>query len=86
MTVVETVLVFVGIPLAVCALMALLVLGPGAARAPRYRPGGNWDYLPVWYLPHPDHAGPVSAAGGRLALEGTVAEPASATGGASGEW
>jgi hypothetical protein len=86
MTVVETVLVFVGIPLAATALMALATLAPGAARAPRYRPGGSWDYQPVWYLPHPDHARPVSAAGGRLALEGSVAEPVSATGGASGEW
>lgn len=85
MTVVETVLVFVGIPLGVSALLALAVLAPGAARTPRYRPGGAWDYEPVWYLPHPDHAGPVSAAG-RLALEGSVAEPVSATGGASGEW
>jgi len=86
MTVVETVLVFAGIPLAASALMALAVLGSVAVRAPRYRPGGGWDYQPVWYLPHPDHAGPVSATGGRLALEGTVAEPVSATGGASGEW
>jgi len=86
MTVVETVLVFVGIPLAAFLLLALAVLGPGAARTPRYRPGNGWDYDPVWYLPHPEHAGPVSAASGRLALEGSVAEPVRPTGGASGEW
>jgi hypothetical protein len=96
MSIVETVLVFVGIPAGVFALMALLVLGPGAMRAPRYRPGGAWDYDPVWYLPHPDHAGPVSslAAGTRSglpALSGRVAgeeqvEPVQASGGASGEW
>lgn len=57
MTVVETVLVFVGIPLAAFAVLALAVLGPAAARAPRYRPGNGWDYAPVWYLPHPDYAG-----------------------------
>ncbi len=86
MTVVETVLVFVGIPLAAFAVLALAVLGPAAARAPRYRPGNGWDYAPVWYLPHPEHAGPVSATTGRLALEGSVPEPAKPTGGASGEW
>ena len=86
MTVVETVLVFVGIPLGAFALMALAVLGPAAAPAPRYRPGGAWDYTPVWYLPHPEHADTDSAAGGRLALAGSVAELAQPTGGASGEW
>ncbi|HTZ45697.1 MAG TPA: hypothetical protein VMB79_17690 [Jatrophihabitans sp.] len=86
MSVVETVLVFVGIPLAAFALLTLAVLGPGMARAPRYRPGGGWDYRPVWYLPHPEHEGPVSAASGRLAIEGSVSEPVAPTGGASGEW
>lgn len=86
MTVVETVLVFAGIPLGAVALITLLVLGPGAARAPRYRPGGSWDFQPVWYLPHPDHEGPVSATTGIRALAGAVAEPVIASGGASGEW
>jgi hypothetical protein len=90
MTVVETVLVFAGCPLGVVAVVALLVLGPGAMRSPRYRPGGSWDYKPVWYLPHPDHDGPVSAlqgnVAGRLALTGSVAEPVEASGGARGEW
>jgi hypothetical protein len=86
MSVVETVLVFVGIPLGASAVLALAVLGPAAARTPRYRPGNGWDYDPVWYLPHPEHAGPVSATAGRLELQGSVAEPARPTGGASGEW
>ena len=86
MTVVETVLVFVGIPLGASAVLALAVLGPAAARTPRYRPGNGWDYDPVWYLPHPEHPGPVSAAPQRLALTGSVAQPARPTGGASGEW
>jgi len=87
MSVVETVLIYVGIPLAVFALVALLVLGPGSARSPRYRPGSSWDFNPVWYLPHPAHDGPVSAASAdRLQLTGSVAQPAVASGGASGEW
>ena len=86
MSVVETVLVFVGIPLGASAVLALAVLGPAAARTPRYRPGNGWDYDPVWYLPHPEHAGPVSTTSGRLQLPGSVTEPARPTGGASGEW
>ncbi|MGX7679144.1 aa3-type cytochrome oxidase subunit CtaJ [Jatrophihabitans sp. DSM 45814] len=94
MSIVETVLVFVGIPAGVFAVFAIVTLGPGAVRAPRYRPGSSWDYKPVWYLPHPEHEGPVSSlqsantleAGTRLAVSGAVAEPAKASGGASGEW
>ncbi len=94
MSIAETVLVFVGIPLGGFALLALLTLAPGAVRAPRYRPGSPWQYKPVWYLPHPEHGGPVSSlaaadtteAGERLAVTGAVSSPAQASGGASGEW
>jgi len=101
MSIVETVLVFVGIPVGVLVVLAILVLGPDAIRAPRYRPGGSWDYEPVWYLPHPAHSGPVSslaggtgtgaaAPPGRPALAGrpteAPVEPVAASGGASGEW
>jgi hypothetical protein len=94
MSIVETVLIYAAIPIGFFALMAAIVLGPGAARAPRYRPGGGWAYQPVWYLPHPEHAGPVSsqaagaleAPGSRLALHGSVPAAAKANGGASGEW
>ena len=94
MSIVETVVVFVGIPAALFAVFAALTLGPGAVRAPRYRPGSPWTYKPVWYLPHPAHSGPVSSlqsagaleASAKLAVHTTVAEPATAAGGASGEW
>jgi hypothetical protein len=94
MSIVETVLVFVGIPLTGFAMLALMVLGPSAARAPRYRPGSPWSYRPVWYLPHPAHSGPVSSlqsagaleASKKLAVHGQVAQPVEASGGASGEW
>ena len=72
MTVVETVLVFVGIPLAVVALIAFAVYGRSAVHQPnRYRPGQGVD------LP----AGVVRAAPGRdratssptgVALEGAT--------------
>ncbi|UQX89647.1 hypothetical protein M6D93_06485 [Jatrophihabitans telluris] len=95
MSIVQTVLVFVGIPAGTFAVFAAIVLGPGSVRAPRYRPGSEWNFAPVWYLPHPAHNGPVSElhasggaeAGARLALTGsTVTHPTVASGGASGEW
>ncbi len=56
MTVVETLLVFVGAPLAVFVLLALLTLVPGARKEGlRYKPGQPWEHAPVWYEPHPDH-------------------------------
>jgi len=50
-SIVETVLVFVGVPVLVYALVALLLVGPGRGHRPRYRPGEAWDYEPVWYVP-----------------------------------
>jgi hypothetical protein len=93
MSIVETVLVFVGIPAGAFALFALVILGPGAVRAPRYRPGQPWDFEPVWYLPHPsytagDSHGVARAlnSAGPAAITGRTSEPVKATGGASGEW
>ena len=81
MTVVQTVLVFVGIPAGIVALLGLAVYGKTLVRQPnRYRPGKAWTYPPSWYVPHPDavvsHSG--SASGGASAT--------TAVGGASGEW
>lgn len=44
-TVLETLGVYVLIPLVIVLLVAALTLGPGRAKArPRYRPGESWDY------------------------------------------
>jgi len=54
-TVAETVLVFVGAPLAVVLVLALLTIGPAARnRRPRYKPGQPWTHEPIWYEPHPE--------------------------------
>lgn len=76
MSVVQTVLVFVGIPAGIIAFLALAVFGKSLVRQPnRYRPGRPWDFAPSWYVPHPD---------------AVVSHPRSgsttAVGGASGEW
>jgi hypothetical protein len=86
MTVVETVLVFVGIPLAVVAAVTAAVYGRAAVHQPtRYRPGKAWTYPPAWYLPHPDAIDDVVS--DRVAIEGSSdAGTAVAVGGANGEW
>jgi hypothetical protein len=76
-TVWQTLLVFVGIPAGIIALIALAVYGKSMVRQPnRYRPGRAWDYPPSWYVPHPDAV--VRHDGGRATT--------TAVGGASGEW
>lgn len=68
MTTLETVLVFVGAPLAVVAVVALLVYGLGARRTPRYRPGRSFEFQPVWFLASAPRAG--DAVVNTAALEG----------------
>jgi hypothetical protein len=89
MSIVETALVFVGIPALIIAILALLVYGRSQFKGPnRYRPGKPWNFAAVWYLPHP---GPDAAPTGHPMLESadtarqSAAKPA-AVGGASGEW
>jgi hypothetical protein len=74
-TVVQTVLVFVGIPAAIVALLFLAVYGKSLLKQPnRYRPGRPWTYEPSWFVPHPE------------ALPIRPASPTTAVGGAQGEW
>ena len=56
MNVAETILVFVGIPLAFVLLLALLIFLPGGRKRPRYKSGQAWEHAPVWYEPHPEHS------------------------------
>jgi len=80
-TIVETVLVFALIPLAIYGVITLLTLRPKATRIVRYRPGQEWGYAPVWWSANP---GGLSAS-----HHHTGVEPASgptARGGARGNW
>jgi len=77
MTIVETVLVFVGIPAGITALLAFGVYGKTLLHQPnRYRPGKAWNYPPSWYVAHPEALGQPATASGSV----------TAVGGASGEW
>lgn len=79
MTIVQTVLVFIGIPAGIIGLLFLAVYGRSLVGQPnRYRPGKAWDYPPTWYVPHPD------ALVNRPAADKTGST--TAVGGASGEW
>jgi hypothetical protein len=80
-TVAETLLVFVGAPLAVVVLLALLIFVPaGRAKRARYKPGQPWEHAPVWYEPHPEH-GPAAGHGETLAIGSSVyGEPQSQDG------
>jgi hypothetical protein len=85
MSIVQTVLVFVGIPAAIIALIAFGVYGKALLHQPnRYRPGQPWPYQAAWFVPHPDAVlRPDSA---RPQLEPGGSSLTTAVGGASGEW
>lgn len=79
MTVVQTLLVFVGIPAGIILLIFLAVYGKSLTRQPnRYRPGKAWDFAPSWYVPHPEVVAGTPPSGNRSST--------TAVGGASGEW
>ena len=96
----NTVLVFVVIPVAVIGIVAALVLAGGdkGRRTPRYSPGRAYDFQPIWFLASPGQVTP--ALGGRSgnraqppALEAAVVEDSAghrvlpgSTGGASDRW
>jgi hypothetical protein len=96
-TVVETLLVFVGAPLLVVLLAYGLVLLPGLKNRDRYKPGTPWGHDAVWYEPHPVGGG--HAAGhdahdehgtgeqvAALTIGETAGAPRTAAGGARGTW
>jgi hypothetical protein len=101
LSIIETLVVFAGIPLAVVAVIyGLVYAGSARANDRRYRPGRPFDFSPVWFLSAPEQQ--VSAANGHApkpAVSGanrhalTKAEENAAggpvgdtTGGASDRW
>ena len=94
----NTVLVFLIIPLGIILLVASLVLAGGdrTKRARRYRPGRPYDFQPIWFLASPERV--TGAAGGAdghhaRAIEAGVLEDSTGhrvlpgpVGGASDSW
>lgn len=84
MSVTNTLLVFVGIPVATVLVIAGLIMlvsrtGPGGGPK-RYRPGRPFDFTPVWFLSSPKQVAQPEAAG-RKTLPGGVPAPAVRAGG-----
>lgn len=78
---VQTILVFVIVPLAIYGAVGLITLRSKFSGGSRYRPGQEWNFAPVWWTANPkglaaasDHAEPGPEAG------------AGVRGGASGRW
>ncbi|MPZ83144.1 MAG: hypothetical protein GEV28_23235 [Actinophytocola sp.] len=83
MNVVETILVYAVIPLAIYGVVALLTLRDKVARTPRYRPGQPWDYPAVWWTANPAGVGAQVAA---VPSGGAKSSKRTAKGGARGSW
>ena len=82
-TLVETLLVYAAIPLAIYGVIAMLTLRDKFARNPRYRPGHPWDYSPVWWTANPAGVGDRATA---VPTGGAKSAKRTAKGGARGSW
>lgn len=93
----QTLLIFVGIPLAVIVIVAGLVYAGGRSKsAKRYRPGRPYEYAAVWFTSAPPvadehHEGTQAALPGTPPKSVAVAAPVpvtapGVTGGASDRW
>jgi hypothetical protein len=80
--VVQTILIYAVIPLAIYGVVALLTLRDRVARNPRYRPGQDWDYPAVWWTANPAGLGESAVA----APTGGGKGKRTAKGGARGSW
>ena len=54
MSIIETTLIFAGIPALVIVLIAGASYAGSARRSKRYRPGRPFDFTPVWFLSVPE--------------------------------
>jgi hypothetical protein len=88
--VLNTVLVYVLIPLAAIALVITLARAGSSAERPsrRYRPGRPYDFAPTWFLSAPERTGPAVAAIEAGVIEDSSGQPvrAGSVGGASDRW
>ena len=80
--VVQTILVYAVIPLALYGVIALLTMRDKRARNPRYRPGQPWEYPPVWWTANPAGVGAQES----VVPSGGGKPKRTAKGGARGSW
>ncbi len=74
-------IILVGAPLAVIAVIALLVLAPTWTQSGRYNPGAGWFAEPMW-VGQPDAEAPAALAASAASTDIAVADP----GGVSASW
>jgi hypothetical protein len=82
LTWVQTVLIYVGIPVAAALIITFLVYLPSLIRGPRYRPGRPWTAGSVWFGGTTDAAEAARSAGSAESLPPATTEG----GGASARW
>jgi hypothetical protein len=71
LSIIETTLVFAGVPAAVILLVAGAVYAGGSRRSKRYRPGRPFEFTPVWFLAAPADAAEVAERAGLTELTGS---------------
>ena len=81
--IVETILVFAVIPLAIYGAVGLSTLRSKFAGAPRYRSGQPWEHPPMWWSANPDGVG---ADHRHTVADSAAPSGTTARGGASGNW
>lgn len=81
---VETLLVFALIPLAIYGVIGLATMRSKFAGTPRYRPGQEWEHPPLWWSANPDGVGGSRSHAAVEANAGTATS--TARGGARGNW
>ncbi|RJQ92331.1 aa3-type cytochrome oxidase subunit CtaJ [Amycolatopsis panacis] len=83
MNVVETILVYAVIPLAIYLVVGAATLRKKFSGTQRYRPGQPWEYPAMWWTGNPEGVGAAHGAGAETAVP---AGTATAAGGARGKW
>src|SRR6266508_4316622 len=84
----QNLLLYIGAPLGLFLLIALLVLVPSIVRGPRYRPGLSWWAPPVWFGAPAGAGGAATAATSPADLDSLLStvEPTRDGGGAGARW
>ncbi|MDT8914462.1 hypothetical protein [Amycolatopsis sp. PS_44_ISF1] len=84
MNVVETILVYAVIPLAIYLVVGAATLRKRSSGTSRYRPGQPWEYPAMWWSANPDGVGAGPRATG--VDSAAPAGASTAAGGARGNW
>ena len=83
----HAILLFVGGPVLIIAVITLLVMAPSLAKGPRYRPSQQWDAETEWFGAHEVEAGPSASPELETAdSQRARSEPSDDSGGASASW